>query len=145
MGTFRDDTSFPRDSDIYWYGSGLSTTRILNRHLKKNTRKGGPKVKCLLTTKRDRWVAFLNQRKEHTKIKLYSDSEKRELRTVRHTQGQVRERIATVITTPNESWAKRKKQKKLCIKKEFLRRVRMIMFLIRYEIVCCSMTLDVQQ
>ena len=39
MGTFRDDTSFPRDSAIYWYGSGLSTTRILNGHLKKNTRR----------------------------------------------------------------------------------------------------------
>ena len=72
MGTFRDDTSFPRDSAIYWYGSGLSTTRILNGHLKKNTTKGGPKVKCLLITKRDRWVAFLNQQKEDTRIKVYS-------------------------------------------------------------------------
>ena len=39
MGTFRDDTSFPQDSAIYWYGSGLSTARILNGHLKKNTKK----------------------------------------------------------------------------------------------------------
>ena len=29
MGTFSSDTSFPRDSAIYWYGSGISTHRIL--------------------------------------------------------------------------------------------------------------------
>jgi len=79
MGTFRDDTSFPQDSAIYWYGSGLSTARILNGHLKNNTKKGGPKVKCLLITKRDCWVAFLHQKTEHTRTKVYSDSEKREL------------------------------------------------------------------
>ena len=45
------DTSFPRESDIYWYGSGISTTRILEGHKKNNTTKGRPKVKCLLITK----------------------------------------------------------------------------------------------
>ena len=29
MGTYSTDTSFPQDSAIYWYGSGISTTRIL--------------------------------------------------------------------------------------------------------------------
>ena len=80
MGTVNDDTSFPQDSAIYWYGTGISTTRILDGHLKNNTTKGGPKVKCLLITKRDSWVAFLHQRKEETSIKVFSDVEKRELR-----------------------------------------------------------------
>ena len=35
MGTFTSDTSFPRDSAIYWHGSGISTTRILEGHKKK--------------------------------------------------------------------------------------------------------------
>ena len=119
MGTFRDDTSFPQDSAIYWYGSGLSTTRMLDGHLKNSTTKGGPKVKCLLITKRDRWVEFLHQKKEHTRTKLFNETEKREMRTIRHTQGQVRERIATIITTPNESWAKRRKHKKYALTKSF--------------------------
>merc|ERR1712051_432319 len=71
MGTFRDDTSFPHNSAIYWYGSGISTTRILDGHLKNNTKKGGPKVKCLLIVKRDRWVVFLHQKKEHTRTKVF--------------------------------------------------------------------------
>lgn len=119
MGTVNDDTSFPQDSAIYWYGTGISTTRILDGHLKNNTTKGGPKVKCLLITKRDSWVAFLHQRKEETSIKVFSDVEKRELRTVTHTQSEVRERIATIIITPSASWAKRRKHKKYTLAKSF--------------------------
>ena len=119
MGTFRDDTFFPQDSAIYWYCSGISTTRILDGHLKNNTTKGGPKVKCLLINKRDRWVEFLHQRKEQTRIKVFSDVEKRKLQTVKHTQGEVRERIATTITTPNESWAKRRKHEKYTLSRSF--------------------------
>ena len=43
MGTFTTYTSFPRDSAIYWYGSGISTTRILDGHKNNNARQGGPK------------------------------------------------------------------------------------------------------
>ncbi len=51
MGTYSTDTSFPRDSAIDWYGSGISTTRILEGHKKNTTKKGRPKMKCLLITK----------------------------------------------------------------------------------------------
>ena len=106
MGTYSADTSFPQDSAIYWYGSGICTTRILDGHLKNNTRKGGPKVKCLLITKQERWVAFLHQKMKHTITKVFSNSDKRELQAVKHTQAEVREQIAASITTPNKSWAK---------------------------------------
>ena len=119
MGTFKDDTSFPQDSTIYWYGSSISTTQLLDGHLKNNTTKGGPKVKCLLIIKRDRCVTFLHQRKEETSIKVFSNVEKRELRTVTHTQSEVRERIATIITTPSVSWAERRKHKKYILAKSF--------------------------
>ena len=39
MGTFTSDTSFPRDSAIYWHGSGISTFRILEGHKKTATTK----------------------------------------------------------------------------------------------------------
>jgi len=119
MGTFRDDTSFPQDSAIYWYGSGISTTRILDGHLKNNAKKGEPKVKCLLIVKRDRWVAFLHQKKENTRTKVFNGVEKRKLRTVKHTQGEVRERIAATITAPNKTWAERKKHKKYALSRSF--------------------------
>ena len=119
MGTSRDDTSFPKDSAIYWYESGISTACILGGHLKKNTKKGGPKVKTLLTPKRDQWVAFLHEKKEHTTTKVFSIFEKRELQTVRHTQDEVRKRIATIITTPNKSWAKRRKLNKYAVSRSF--------------------------
>ena len=119
MGTFRDDISFPHDSAIYWCGSGISTTRILDGHLKNNAKKGEPKVKCLSIVKRDRWVAFLHQKKEHTRTTVFNAVEKKKLRTVKHTQGEVGERIAATITTPNKSWAKRTKHKKYELSRSF--------------------------
>ena len=145
MGTFRDDTSFPQDSAIYWYGSGISTTRILDGHLKNNAKKGGPKVKCLLIVKRDRWVAFLHQKKEHTRTKVFNAVEKRKLRTVKHTQGEVRERIAATITAPNKSWAERKKHKKYALSRSFFGQYAWLRLIIRYAFAWYSMTLDVQQ
>ena len=38
------------------------------------------------------------QKKEHTTTKVFSGVEKRELRSVKHTQGEVREQISTMIT-----------------------------------------------
>ena len=110
---------YPKDFAIYWYGSGISTARILGGHLKNITKKGGPKVKTLLTTKQDQWDAFLHEKKEHTTTKVLSVLEKRELQTVRHTQDEVRKRIATIITTPNKSWAKRRKLNKYTVSRSF--------------------------
>lgn len=119
MGTYTTDTSFPQDSAIYWYGTGISTTRILEGHKKNNTKKGGPRVKCLLINKRERWVAFLHRKMEHTTARVFSDCDKRKLRTVKHTQAEVRERIAASITAPNKSWAQRKKQEKYAIPRNY--------------------------
>ena len=119
MGTFRSDTSFPRDSAIYWYGSGISTIRILDGHKKNNAKKGGPKVKCLLITKRERWVEFLHTKMKQTGIRVFTDTDKCKIRAVKHTQADVRERIATIITTPNESWAAKKKTDKYAIPQNY--------------------------
>ena len=119
MGTYSTDTSFPRDSAIYWYGSGISTTRILEGHKKNNTTKGGPKVKCLLITKRDRWISFLQKEMKRTRVNVFSDYHKQKIRTTKYTQAEVTERIAAVITTPNKSWAKQKKQERYSIPRNY--------------------------
>ncbi len=76
MGTYNTETSFPRDSAIYWYGSGISTTWILEGHKMNNTRKGVPNVKCLLITKQECWVEFLHKNMEHNRARVFSDSNK---------------------------------------------------------------------
>ena len=102
-------------------------------------------MKYLLINKRYRWVAFLNQKKEHRKIKVFSDVEKRKLRTVKHTQDEVREQIAATINTPNKSWAKRRKHKKYALSRSFFGQYAWLRLIIRYAVVWYSMTLDVQQ
>jgi hypothetical protein len=48
-----------------------------------------------------------------------SDPDKRKIRSAKHNQAEVRERIAAIITTPNKSWAKRKKQEKYSIPRNY--------------------------
>ena len=115
MGFSTTNTSFSRDSAIYCYGSGISTNRILEGHKKNYAKQGEPKVKCLLINKQERWVVFLKNRKEHTRAKVFSDFKKTKMRAVKHTQRNMRERIAAIITAPNRSWAKQKKQEKYTI------------------------------
>jgi len=43
----------------------------------------------------------------------------RKERVVKRTQAEVRERIATIITTPNKSWAKQKKQENYAIPRNY--------------------------
>ena len=62
MGTFTSDTEYPLDSAIYWYGSGISQFRILEGHMKNSKKKGDPKEKCVLITKREKWVQYLQQK-----------------------------------------------------------------------------------
>ena len=119
MGTFASDTSFPRDSAIYWHGFGISTTRILEGHKKDSSIKGAPKEKCVLVVKRDRWVNYLQKKEAATAIRVFRDSDKEKLMKTKYSQTEVKERIATIITAPNESWSRRKKHAKYSIPRNY--------------------------
>ena len=119
MGTFTSDTSFPHDSAIYWHGCGISTSRILEGHKKDNSIKGAPKVKCVLVAKRDHWVRYLEKRAKETVINVLTDSDKQRLVTIKLSQTDVKERIATIITAPNDSWAQRKKHAQYSIPRNY--------------------------
>jgi hypothetical protein len=56
---------------------------------------------------------------EHLRARVLSDSSKRKIRAAKHSQAEVRERIAAIITTPNKSWAKQKKQDKFAIQRNY--------------------------
>ena len=109
MGTFTSDTNHPLDSAIYWYGSGISQFRILEGHMKNSKKKGAPKEKCVLITKREKWVQYLKKKKSQTKINTYNEEDKANMASVNHSQAEVRKWIAAMITNPNQSWSKRKK------------------------------------
>merc|ERR1711949_24746 len=66
MGTFTSETDYPLDSAIYWIGSGICNFRILEGHMKKSKKKGGTKEKCVLITKRDKWVEYLHRKQSRT-------------------------------------------------------------------------------
>ena len=111
MGTFASDTSFPRDSAIYWNGSGISTVRIREGHLRKGDRSGDPKQDCKRIFKRRKWVAYLEQMGKNTPVQAYTKSQRKRMKSVL-TQVEVKKRITGIITKPNKTWAGRKKEEK---------------------------------
>ncbi len=56
---------------------------------------------------------------EHSRSRVFSDSDKKKIQAVKHTQAEVREWIAAIITTSNKSWAKQKKQEKYSIPRNY--------------------------
>ena len=87
--------------------------------MKHAKRKGDPKVKCLLVTKRERWVGFLDSKKAETQTRLFTKSDKEAMMIARHSQSDVREFIANIITKPSRSWATRKKTTRYAIPRNY--------------------------
>jgi hypothetical protein len=119
MGTFRSNDSHPKDSAIYWIGSGISKTRILEGHMKKGKRKGAPKENCVLVTKRDRWVKYLHEKQKQTPNRIFDRSEIEAMATTRYSQDELKECIADIITRPNETWKKQKQSPQYTIPRDF--------------------------
>ena len=71
--------------------------------MKYAKRKGDPKVKHLLVTKREPWVGFLDSKKAETQTRLFTKSDKEAMKMTRHSQSNVRECVVNIITKPNKS------------------------------------------
>ena len=82
-------------------------------------RKGDPKVKCLLVTKRERWVGFLDSKKAETQTIIFTKSDKETMMMARHSQSDVRDFIANIITKLNRSWATLKKTTRYAIPRNY--------------------------
>ena len=76
MGTFTSETDYPLDSAIYWIGSGICNFWILEGHMKKSKKKGGPKEKCVLITKRDKWVEYLHRKQSQTNTTFFNTADR---------------------------------------------------------------------
>ena len=92
-----------------------------------------------------RTMGCIHKKMEHTTARVFSDSDKKKIRAVKHTQAEVRERIATIITTPNISWEKRKKQEKYAIPRNYFGQYAWYRYITRYVAACPSMMLNALQ
>ena len=119
MGDFDSDTSFPKNSAIYWINENISSTRIREGGLKKGPRPGDPKVKCELLVKRDQWIKYLEKCRDKTIKRTFTTDDVARMKKTRFTPGEVRNNIADIITNPNETWYALKKDKFLTNKTFF--------------------------
>lgn len=104
MGKFRSGNKYTKKSVIYWHGGGMTEDRILEGSKKNNPTKGGPKLKCELIIKRDRWVKHLREQHDSRIPKTFSETEIEQFNKRKFTQAAVQHRIANMITDPNETW-----------------------------------------
>ena len=82
----------------------MTEDRILEGSKKNNPTKGGPKLKCELIIKRDRWVKHLREQHDSRIPKTFSETEIEQFNKRKFTQAAVQHRIANMITDPNETW-----------------------------------------
>ena len=110
MGDFSSDSKFTRKSSIYWKGDGINIDRILEGSMKINPRRGGPRlIKCETVVKRDRWVNYLKEKQAVTSTNNYTQSDIKRFHSQRYSQTELRNKITQMITTPNETWQKLKR------------------------------------
>ena len=68
-----NDTPNPRNSAVYWTGSGMSKNRVLHGSTKKQIHtQGQERVNCLKIKKRDNWVKYLTQQCKNTSSEQYN-------------------------------------------------------------------------
>ncbi|MCP4744838.1 MAG: hypothetical protein GY874_01665 [Desulfobacteraceae bacterium] len=87
--------------------------------MKYAKRKGDPKVKCLLVTKRELWVGFLDSKKLETQTRLFTKSDKEAMMMARHSQSDVGKFIANIITKPSRSWKTLKKTTRYAVPRNY--------------------------
>jgi hypothetical protein len=116
IGDMTQDVPHPKNSALYWTGSGMSINRVMNGTTKKqqNTQ-GQERVNCLKVEKRRKWVRYLTDRKEITTRETYNNEKLKRIKTehmdimngkIHH---DVEASITNMIINPNEEWMARKK------------------------------------
>ena len=106
----------PKNSALYWTGSGMSVNRVMNGTTKKqqNTQ-GQERVNCLKIDKRRNWVQNLTDRKDITMTDTYNSESLIRIKTENMDiiNGKIHQDVEASITSmvinPNEEWMERKK------------------------------------
>jgi len=116
IGDMTHDVPHPKNSALYWTGSGMSVNRVMNGTTKKQQNTQGQKrVDCLKVDKRRKWVRYLTDRKDITTTETYNSERLKRIKTehmdiingkINHN---VEASITNMIVNPNEEWLARKK------------------------------------
>ena len=110
MGKYWPDTAHPKKSNIFWSGQGICYDRICKGSLKKGDKASSPMVKCKLIEKRDQWVAYLEMKHKRTKSVKFTPEDHQRMKETSYSQDDVKNSIADIILTPNETWFALKKK-----------------------------------
>jgi hypothetical protein len=116
IGTVSPNELHPKDSAIFWTGSGICLTRVLN--ITQKRRLNGNMTNCLKFDKRQKWVDHLFEQNCITSLKQYNEkwmkNIKRKLpqniKQMKKVDLQIA--IATIITYPNKKWKNLKREPK---------------------------------
>jgi hypothetical protein len=111
------ETPQPKNSALYWTGSGMSISRVISGTTKRQqNRQGHKRVNYLKIEKRHKWVTYFAKQKELIMTDTYN---KDRLRRIKNKQkqivyGHVHHRdvagsISTMILNPNKTWMECKK------------------------------------
>ncbi len=108
IGTVTPNILHPKDSAIFWTGSGMCLTRVLNITQKKGL--DGNMTNCLKVEKRQKWVEHLIERNHVTTSQQYQKKRMKKIKKKIPNNIQqmedldLQKAIATMITEPNETW-----------------------------------------
>ena len=108
IGTVTPNILHPKDSAIFWTGSGMCLTRVLNITQKKGL--DGNMTNCLKVDKRQKWVEHLIERNHVTTSQQYQRKRMKKIKKKIPNNIQqmedldLQKAIATMITDPNETW-----------------------------------------
>ncbi len=105
----------PKDCAIFWTGSGICTTWVLNITQKRGL--DGNMSNCLKIDKRQKWVDYLFEQNSITSTKQYNENRLKKIERKLHKnikrmkKVDLQTAIATIITNPNKKWKKLKSEK----------------------------------
>jgi hypothetical protein len=115
IGTVTTNELHPKDSAIFWTGSGICLNRVLSITQKKG--QDGNMTNCLKVEKRQKWVDHLFERNRIATSKQYKAKQmtkiKRKLVKIieQIKRVELQPAIASIITNPNKKWKKLKGDK----------------------------------
>ena len=115
IGDMSTANPHPKNSAIFWTGSGICTKRVLNITKKRGL--DGGITDCLKIKKRQKWIEHLQKQKKITSTERYSKKRLKQIEKKIHKkirqieQSDLNTSIVDIITNPNKNWRKLKQQK----------------------------------
>ena len=124
-----DEQDHPIDSSLYWFGSGMSSSRIRDIALRWDPNNKRRKIQCKSVVERENWVNYLQDRANLTLEERYNDTEQTNITntTLQYalnttlTMAQVNENVMRMIKYPNETWSELKQSSKYTVPRVFFK------------------------